>query len=419
MTFNASVSNSAPGPGILVPGAATFTLHVIQTSASGDTELASKSLLVNLVGAVSMTATISPTTIVIGGAAATGTAVIQNPANSLPGVLIQGYVVQGTARRATGGSLVTCGSNPGVLPQGTCTTPISVGVSNSGSGTGTLVAGPATIELNLIQSTGSGNKTLDVKSVSVTLAVPSPVTIYGVTISPTIPLASGAVPYTVLIRNSGASYSNVAIQTWISQGTARRAAGGRTIQCGTNAPGVLPTTDSCSVPSQIGASNDPSSGSGLLVPGPAILEIDVDQQGGPTTNLAKTFVPITLTVSGATIINIELAATDLVAGQEVFYNVTFYNPTGSTISGAGIQGLLSQGSIVNFGTGGFPVQCSGQADGDLPPGLCTTSFVTLNTRTDAGIPNWQLGSATWELQLSAAGTLINSQTRTINFIGLQ
>ena len=116
MTFSAAASNSALGDGILTAGAATFTLHVIQTSNAGDTELASKSLLVNLVGTPTMTVTIAPTSLLIDGPAANATAVIQNPANSLQGVLVQGWIVQGAARRASGGTLVTCGSNAGVLP---------------------------------------------------------------------------------------------------------------------------------------------------------------------------------------------------------------------------------------------------------------------------------------------------------------
>jgi hypothetical protein len=99
MTFTASASNLAPGSGTLSAGSATFTLHVIQTSDAGDTELASKSLLVNLVGTPSMTVTISPTTVLIDGAAATATAVIQNPANSLQGVLLQGWIRSGHRAR--------------------------------------------------------------------------------------------------------------------------------------------------------------------------------------------------------------------------------------------------------------------------------------------------------------------------------
>ena len=46
-------------------------------------------------------------------------------------------------------------------------------------------------------------------------------------------------------------------------------------------------------------------------------------------------------------------------------------------------------------------------------------LLTLNTRNTSGIPNWQLGAATWRLELSAGTTLLDTQTRTINFIGLQ
>ena len=331
MTFTASAANSLPENGLLVPGAATFTLHVVQATAAGDIELASKNLLVNLISTISMTATIAPTTILIDGPGATATAVIENPAKTLQGVLVQGYVVQGAppneVRRPTGGSLVSCGSNYGVLPPGTCTMSLFVGPTNTGLGTGPLVAGPATIELHLIQSSGSGNTTFAVVPLPVMLTVPSPVTIYGVIISPTIPLASGSVPFTALIRNTGPELSPVVLRTWISQGTARREAGRRTIQCGTMTPRSLPTIDSCSVPSEVGAMNEPAEGNGILVPGPAVLEIDVDLEDGPTTTVARTFVNVTLTMSGAAIINIDILATDLVAGQETTFDVTFYNPT--------------------------------------------------------------------------------------------
>jgi hypothetical protein len=545
-SFTAVASNSSASPGVLTPGSATFTLHVL----AGDTELASKSQLVNLVGAVGMTVTIAPTTVLIDGPASTATAIIQNPAKALQGVLVQGWIVQGAAdnqtRRPTGQSLVTCGSNAGILPAGTCTMTLPVTASNVGEGVGLFASGAATFELDLIQTSGSSTTTLDVETASVTMVWGSPhftraelqsttveiggpdvgftvdmqnggaplsgillsvqiiqftgglnfinkdagsivvscgsgpaelpttgtgvctmqsnlrasddinggaftagpavvffdilgstgtldrkrvdimltekpVRITNVTLSPTIPLASGSSPYAATIQNSGSSLSNVVLNTWITQGTARRAAGGQMVQCGTGTPGELPT-GSCSVSSSVAASNDPASGNGLLVPGPATLEIDVEQQSGPTTILAKRLIPVTLVISGPTIINIELSATDVVAGQELTYNVTFYNPTASTISGLGIQGLLTQGTIVDFGTGGFSLQCPGAAaQGDLPPGACTMPFLTLNTRNIDGIPTWQLGPATWRLLLSADadGAVLSSQTRTINFIGLQ
>ena len=546
MTFAASASNSALGTGTLSPGSATFTLHVIQTSDAGDTELANKSLLVNLVGTPSMTVTIAPLAVLIDGAAATATAVIQNPANSLQGVLLQGWAVQGTApneiRRPTGGSLVTCGSNAGVLPPGTCTMTISVAPSNIGPSTGDLVPGDATFRLELIQSSGSTNTTVDVKTVAITLVsniphftrvelqstaltiggpsvnftadiqngggprsnvivianiqqstdggfvqkqagglavtcggvlgalpttgngvctvqgtvnapgdseglgalkpgpaslnfllanavgvldrkrfditlvAPKVATITGITISPTIVLASGSSPYTAILQNTGPTLSNVVLRAWISQGTARRAAGGRAIQCNAGPVGELPT-GSCTLPADVAAMNEPASGTGTLLPGPATLEIDLDQQSGATTNLDKVLIPITLVVSSPTIINLELSAPNVLIGESIEYTATLYNPTSQTITAAFIQGYLSQGSIVDFGAGGTDVVgCAGQAE--LPPGICRVTF-TLNTRNLDGAPAWIPGAATFRLELVSGTTLLDAKSRTVFLNQLQ
>jgi hypothetical protein len=410
MTFTASVSNLIAGPGTLAPGSATFVLHVIQTSDAGDTELASKSLLVNLVATPSMTVTLAPTTLVIGGGAATATAVIQNPANSLQGVLLQGWIVQGTApnqaRRASGGALVTCGSNTGVLPPGTCTMTVSASASNTASGTGTLVPGAATFELQLIQSSGSSSTTFDVKTVAITLVGSGAPTITGITIAPYVVVGSGSTPYTAIIQNNGPSVSTVVLQTSITQGAVTVASGGRQVQCNGGPVGELPT-GTCTVLADVAVSN----GSGL-VPGPATLEIDLDQQvGGVTTNFDKKFIAITLVASTPSIVSIELSAPNVLIGEQIEYTATLYNPTSETISAAGIQGYLSQGTIEDFGAGGTDVVgCGGQAE--LPPGVCRVTF-TLNTRNIFETPEWQPGAATFRLELTQGVTLLDSKSVTV------
>ena len=250
----------------------------------------------------------------------------------------------------------------------------------------------------------------------ITLTVPSAVTIYGVSITPTIPLASGTVPYTAFIQNTGSSLSNTVLRTVITQGTARREVGGRTIQCGSGTVGELPT-GSCSVSSQVGAMNDPAPGTGILIPGPATLEIQLNQlNGGVSTNLYTFTTPTTLVISGPTIINIELPTLNVLIGGETTYNVTFYNP-GATVLDAGIQGSVSQGSVMG-GAGGFPVECPGKQFGELPPGPCTMNNVTLNTSNQNG-GTWQPGAAEFLLELSSGSTLLNSQTRTIFFYQIQ
>jgi hypothetical protein len=414
MTFTAVASNSSPGSGTLSSGSATFTLHVIQTSDAGDTELANKSLLVNLVGTPSMAVTIAPTTLLIDGAAATATAVIQNPANSLQGVLVQGWIVQGVApnqtRRPSGGSLVTCGSNAGVLPPGTCTMTISVSASSGGLG-GVLAAGPATFELDLMQGTGSGNTTLDVKTVPITLVAPLPVSITSLTIASALAFGT-ANPYTATIQNTGPSLSTVVLQAYITQGTASRAAGGRQVEC-TGAPGGQLPTGTCTMESFVVPFNAPNGGSGTLLPGPATVEIDLIQaSGGSSTTLDKKLIPVTLTMSGAGIIGIELSAPSVLIGEQIDYTATLYNPTNAPISSAGIQGYLTQGSIVDFGTGGTDLTCAGAAQAVLPPGVCTVSF-TLNTRNLFETPAWNPGAATFRLELTAGTTVLDSRSLTV------
>lgn len=94
---------------------------------------------------------IAPSSIRIGGASAQFTAVISNAqASARSGLAVQGTIVQGAASRAAGGTLLACPSaSPGTLPVGLCPASFSVSAGNSASGSGTLVAGPATYRLEL------------------------------------------------------------------------------------------------------------------------------------------------------------------------------------------------------------------------------------------------------------------------------
>jgi uncharacterized repeat protein (TIGR01451 family) len=101
------------------------------------------------------------------------TATLTNPGASLSNVVLQGWIDQGTARRAAGGSMVMCGAGVGVLPNGTFNVQGSIVASNATGGTGTLVDGPATFELQLIVN----GTVLETKTVTVTLTtgvVPPP-----------------------------------------------------------------------------------------------------------------------------------------------------------------------------------------------------------------------------------------------------
>jgi hypothetical protein len=99
---------------------------------------------------------------------------LNSTGTTLSVVLIQAYIDQGTAHRGANGSDVTCGPSVGVLPAGTCPFSFTVGASNLGGGTGTLVPGPATavFELRRFDSATNTETLLDTFTVPVTLRSP-------------------------------------------------------------------------------------------------------------------------------------------------------------------------------------------------------------------------------------------------------
>ena len=76
-----------------------------------------------------------------------------------------------------------------------------------------------------------------------------------------------------MLENPGPARSIAGIQLWISQGSARRAAGGTQVRCDGGIGGDLPT-GTCNTPGDIVAFNGLSSGTGTLVLGPATLSVN-------------------------------------------------------------------------------------------------------------------------------------------------
>jgi hypothetical protein len=198
-------------------------------------------------------------------------------------VVLQGWINQGTARRAAGGSMVVCGAAPGVLPNGTFPVSGSISTSNTAGGTGTLVPGAATFELQLIEN----GAVLETKTVAVTLAPNTP-SIGALSPNSDTVMFGSSIAYTATLTNPGASLSNVVLQGWIDQGTARRAAGGSMVMCGAGV-GVLPN-GTFNVQGSIVASNA-TGGTGTLVDGPATFELQLLVNG---TVLETTTVAVTL-----------------------------------------------------------------------------------------------------------------------------
>lgn len=169
---------SASDDGTLFPGSATarFVLKDAISSEVIDVITADVTLIafvppplpqVSLDGVA-----LASTTVTIGGWITYDATVTNAETQTVGGLTIQGWVEQGSAKRAAGGAMLhDCGgSQVGELPPGTCTLTQSLVASNASSGTGTLVAGPASARIELWHFEDGLSRLLDEVVVSVTLA---------------------------------------------------------------------------------------------------------------------------------------------------------------------------------------------------------------------------------------------------------
>ncbi len=290
-TCDATFSFTVSG---LQPGAAVFVLHVLQAGS----ELASKSVNVTLTGTAGfLSVSLASYTLAIDGPSTTYTAVLENPSGSLQGMSVQGWIVQGTSRRAAGGAVLTCSGANGVFPTGTCTFSFSAGASNSpnNGGSGTLVPGAATFELDLQQTSGTTTTVFDIETVAVTLVSSAPRIVSLQLDAYELPIDGDGVGYTATLQNYGYTVSGVILQGEITQaGTpvTVRAAGGLLIDCGAGL-GTLPTTAACEVHFTASASNS-AAGNGTLVPGNATFVLRM-YRGDPSELIGSVEVAVLLT----------------------------------------------------------------------------------------------------------------------------
>jgi len=399
MTIPATASNTATGSGTLVPGAATLVVRVLQTVPGSVTELASKTVDVNLVATPTITTlNLASTTLPIDGPSVNYTATLQNPANSLQGVLLQGVLVQGAVSKGAGGLSVSCGAAIGVLPPGTCTINFTATASNSVGGT--LVPGPAQFQLNLIQSNGGTNTTFDTKIVQVTLVSSAPKITSLVLASTDLPIGI-SVDYTVQLQNPGLPLSDILLQGEINQGAVTHGAGGFSINCGSGL-GVLPTTGTgtCSLQFTAIASNT-AGGGGTLVPGPAnfVLRMYRAPVGGPLTELDSKTVAVTLVSPNPRIVSVTPASSFIVLGAGfTTYTAAIQNP-GPALTNVTTQGWIRQGSA-RRAAGGTQILCAGVPPNNLPTGACAAhGDIVGGNEPNAGTGTLVLGPATYELEL--------------------
>jgi hypothetical protein len=417
MTIPATASNGPDGPngvGTLIPGSAEFVVSVIQTTNGTEVELATKSVTVNLVATPSITAlTLASTTLAIDGPGTTYMATLQNPAKSLQSVALQGYIVQGTTRRAAGGVQVMCGSNTGVLPPGTCTINFATSASNAGSGTGTLAPGAARFELSLFQVVNGVSTTFDTESVDITLVSSAPI-ISSLVMDGTSIVLGSAVGYTVQLQNPGFPQTDILVQGEIVQGTVVKGAGGTYVTCG-GAVGTLSTTgttSSCSLQLTAAASGD-----GDLVPGAASFVLHLYKAPANVTPIEydTRTIAVSLVTNDPTLdaVNPDWSYVPLGAGF-TSYTASIQNP-GITRSNVALQAWISQ-DTARRAAGGTLVVCDGGTAGELPPGTCAARGDIVAGNSGSGSGTLVLGPATLEIELKIGSTVVDRRSVQITLV---
>jgi hypothetical protein len=102
---------------------------------------------------------------------------IDNHNGYLQWVILRARITQGTASRDAGELEPDCGGTPGDVESGVCSFTMPLAASNAVPGSGTLVPGPATVQLDLQLYEGSGGtgeliEVLDTAQFSTTLVAP-------------------------------------------------------------------------------------------------------------------------------------------------------------------------------------------------------------------------------------------------------
>jgi len=349
---------------------------------------------------------LSSSSLVIGGASVSYTVTVENKGSTVSDVSLQGAIVQGAVSHPAGGFAANCPPNPtGVVPKGSCQMTFTASASNA-NGAGTLVPGPASFVLTMSLGAGGTSTVIDQKSVPVTLVAITQ-TITSLSLSKTtLAISDGTEPQpditnvTAGLQNTGSALSNVRLQADFVQGTVVHNSGSIALNCvDPSGDGILPS-GACTINWFAVATNAVAAGSGMLVPGSATFVLTLIQDvNGTATVLDSESVPVTLTGGTLGITNLALSSTTLsIGGAGVPYDVTIFNP-GSALSGVFIQGEMIQNGNV-AGAAGSNLLCPPtSANGVLPTGTCTMSWIAVASNQSYAPAPLVPGAATFRLTL--------------------
>ena len=282
------------------------------------------------------------------------TASVTNSGSALSGATVQGWIVQGSTRRAAGGLQVDCHVGTGVLPNGTCQVSFTAVASNSTSGNGTLIPGFATLELDLTAGSFTATRTVGVN------LIPGSFNANGNT---TLTLSGAAGTAGLVVWNNGTqTVGGLSFQATVIQGSAQRSAGATPLACPGAASGSLPPTPTgCSMIMPLSVTNN-NAGSGTLVVGPATFQVAL---------LQGTTVLATRSWSG-NVVDVRFTSAAVTTSPTFIGGIQNFTATvsnaGPAIQNVALGGYIRQGSAQR----GYVVStfnCGG--DGVLSSGSCT------------------------------------------------
>jgi hypothetical protein len=301
--------------------------------------------------------TLADNTIPIGGTPGTYTATLNNIASAASGVALQGWMVQGATRRAAGGTSVNCGAGTGVLPSGNCTMSFSAVASNTTSGTGTLIPGVATFELDMTVGSTTVTRTIGVNLIPGTFTASGDVT---------FSLSGALGDMKTSITNTGSqTYGSYSYQMTVIQGSAHRSAGSTPLSCSGAGWGNLPGNTTCTQNLYPAVSNN-NSGSGTLVAGFATMQVQLlhGTTVVSTVSYSMSLVDVRLT-------SVVLDPNPVVLGGAVSSGTYTITTAGFALvhNGVGVIGYIHQGSTIR-GIEGNLTQCVAGNQGSLPIGPC-------------------------------------------------
>ena len=235
-----------------------------------------------------------------------------------------------------------------------------------------------------------------------------PVSLDSVTFTSPKSLVIGGVPatYSASITNRQRDGFNLlALESFVTQGAVRRAAGAQLLQCGASL-GILPPLFTCVRSGQTLSAANSGAGIGTLLPGAAVVVVElVRTHLGVRTVIDAKSVPITLTApTGGTVANVTVSPANatLTRGATMTLTATAWNASGQpvaatftwTSSSPAIASVNGAGVVTAVALGG-PVTITASASGRSATASITVATSTPGTITVNGAQQFQTMTG-WE-----------------------